>query len=92
MVLEGDRHKARQPINIREAGDIGRATLGVVADDHARSLLTVLRTVRAEGSITLAAITLALNGRRIPTARGARWHLSSVANLLARAQKFGAGR
>jgi hypothetical protein len=53
-----------------------------------RGLLSVLQTVRNEGSITLAAITSALNDRRIPTARGARWHVSSVANLLARAQKL----
>ena len=35
-----------------------------------------------------AAITRALNDRKIPTARGARWHVSTVANLLARAQKL----
>jgi hypothetical protein len=74
------------------AGDRGRATLEAAADDHARSLLPALRTVRNEGSITLAAITSAFNGRRIPTPRGARWHVSSVANLLARAQKLGAIR
>lgn len=80
--------KLGNPINIREAGDLGRETLEAVADDHARSLLPVLRTVRNEGSITLAAITSAFNDRRIPTPRGARWHVSSVANLLARAQKL----
>jgi hypothetical protein len=76
------------PINIREAGDMGRASLAAVADEHARSLLPLLRTVRAEGAITLAAITSALNYRRIPTQRGARWHVSSVANLIDRAQKL----
>jgi DNA invertase Pin-like site-specific DNA recombinase len=78
--------KLGNPSNIRAAGDLGRATLAAGADDHARSLLPMLRTVKAEGSITLAAITAALNDRRVPTPRGARWHVSSVANLLARAQ------
>jgi DNA invertase Pin-like site-specific DNA recombinase len=80
--------KLGNPTNIRGAGDIGRTALVAVADEHARNLLPLLRTVRNEGSITLAAITTALNDRRIPTARGARWHVSSVANLLARAQKL----
>ena len=67
---------------------MGRVTLEAAADDHARSLLPILRTIRSEASITLAAITSAFNDRRIPTPRGARWYVSSVANLLARAQKL----
>jgi DNA invertase Pin-like site-specific DNA recombinase len=78
--------KLGNPSNIREAGKIGRVTLVAAADAHARSLLPLLRTVRAEGAITLAAITTALNDWRVPTPRGARWHVSSVANLLARTQ------
>jgi len=62
--------------------------LVAAADAHTRNLLPVLRTVRNEGSITLAAITTALDDRRIPTHRGTRWHVSTVANLLARAQKL----
>src|SRR5258707_1326389 len=80
--------KLGNPINIRNAGDLGRATLAAAADEHVRSLMPLLRTVRAEGATTLAAITTSFNNRRIPTARGARWHVSSVANLLARAQKL----
>jgi DNA invertase Pin-like site-specific DNA recombinase len=80
--------KLGNPINIRKAGDMGRATLGASADEHARNLLPVLRVVRNEGSITLAAITCAFNDRRIPTPRGARWHVSSIANLVARMQRL----
>jgi len=36
------------------------------------------------GVITLVAIATALNDRKIPTPRGARWHVSSVMNFLAR--------
>jgi DNA invertase Pin-like site-specific DNA recombinase len=84
--------KLGNPINIREAGAMGRASLGASADEHARNLLPVLRTVRNEGATTLAAITFALNERRIPTARGGQWHVSTVANLVARAQKLEAVR
>jgi DNA invertase Pin-like site-specific DNA recombinase len=80
--------KLGNPSNIREAGKAGRSSLIEVADSHARSLLPLLRTVRAEGVITIGAVTRLLNERKIPTARGSRWHVSSVANLLARAQKL----
>ena len=62
--------------------------LMAAADDHARTLLPLLRTLRSEGAITIGAVTRSLNERKIPTRRGSRWHVSSVANLLARAQKL----
>jgi DNA invertase Pin-like site-specific DNA recombinase len=87
-IRKANGSKLGNPTNIGEAGNVGRATMAAVADQHARSLLPVLGTIRNEGSITLAAITAALNERRVPTPRGARWHVSSVSNLLARAQKL----
>src|SRR4051812_22345525 len=80
--------KLGNPSNIREAGEVGRSSLIDAADNHARSLLPLLRTLRAEGTITIGAVTRSLNERRIPTTRGSRWHVSSVANLLARAHKL----
>jgi DNA invertase Pin-like site-specific DNA recombinase len=80
--------KLGNPTNVREAGNIGRTSLIATADGHARSLLPLLRILRNEGAITIAGITAALNDRRVPTPRGARWHISSAANLLARAQKL----
>src|SRR5436189_4301563 len=80
--------KLGNPSNIREAGEAGRSSLIEAADGHARNLLPILRTLRAEGTMTMAAITRSLNERKIPTQRGSRWHVSSVANLLARAQKL----
>ena len=91
-IRKANGSKLGNPTNIGEAGNVGRATMAAVADQHARSLLPVLGTIRNEGSITLAAITAALNERRVPTPRGARWHVSSVSNLLARAQKLEALR
>ena len=62
------------------------------ADNHARGLLPLLRTLRAEGAITIGAMTRSLNERRVLTPRGCRWHISAVANLLSRAQKLEAAR
>ena len=74
-----------------EAGASGCASLIGTADQHAKGMLPILRTLRSEGAITIGAITRSLNERKIPTPRGSRWHVSSVANLLARAQKLDPG-
>jgi DNA invertase Pin-like site-specific DNA recombinase len=64
--------KLGNPSNIREAGKAGRSSLIEAADERVRGLLPILRMLRAEGVISIGAIT------RSP----------SVANLLARAQKL----
>ena len=77
-------------VNITQAGQLGREALTTAADEYARSLLPALCAIRAEGAQTIGSITAALNARRIPSARGAKWHVSSVANLLTRAKRLGA--
>ena len=67
---------------------MGRSIQMAAADEHARGLLPALRAIRAEGAITIGAVTRALNERKILTARGLQWHVSTVSNLLARAQKL----
>ena len=76
------------PTNLVDAGDRGRAVAQAAADDRARELLPLLRAIKAEGAHSIGAITVALNERKILTPRGSRWHVSSVMNLLARAQKL----
>ena len=80
------------PTNLMDAGNLGRAAAKAAADEQARGLLPILGSIKAEGSQTIGAITQALNDRKIPTALGARWHASSVMNLLARTQKLEAFR
>jgi DNA invertase Pin-like site-specific DNA recombinase len=84
--------KLGNPSNIRHAGETGRASLIGAADEHARRLLPLLHSLKAEGTISIGAVARALNERKIPTARGAQWHVSSVANLLVRAQRLEAVR
>jgi hypothetical protein len=54
------------------------------ADRHASELRPVVDELRAEGITTLVGIAAALNERGMQTPRGAKWHASSVRNLLAR--------
>jgi len=72
------------PVNLAEAGYLGRVTLIESADDLAHSLAPVLRAVRSEGATTLRSIAQALNRRGIKSPRGGTWYPSSVANVLSR--------
>ena len=87
-VRKANGSKLGNPTNIREAGDIGRKTLVATADRQARSLVPALRAIQAEGILSIGAITRAFNDRKVPTPRGSRWHVSSITNLLARAEKL----
>ena len=55
------------------------------ADRFAANVLPVVAAIRASGVTTLAGIADALNARGIRSARGGRWHVSAVQNLIARA-------
>ena len=70
--------KLGNPTNSREAGDIGRTTLVALADQQARSLVPALRAIQAEGILSIGAITLTFNERKVPTPRGSRRHVSSI--------------
>jgi DNA invertase Pin-like site-specific DNA recombinase len=83
-------HRLGNPRNIGIAGAIGRNTQALTADQFAEGLMPVVRAIRSSGAATLEAITVALNQRGIRSARGARWHASSVANLLIRAKRSAA--
>ena len=91
-VRKANGAKLGNPTNIIEAGNRGRAAAQTTADEHARGLFPLLRAIKAEGAHSIGAITVALNERKIPSARGSRWQVSCVLNLLARAQKLEAVR
>jgi DNA invertase Pin-like site-specific DNA recombinase len=76
------------PVNLAEAGYLGRVTLIESADDLAHSPAPVLRAVRSEGATTLRSVAQALNRRGIESPRGGTWYPSSVANLLSRSDSF----
>ena len=66
------------------AGELGRQALVSAADQFARDILPAVNAIRNAGTTSLQGIAAALNKQRIRTARSKRWHVSSVANLLAR--------
>jgi DNA invertase Pin-like site-specific DNA recombinase len=80
------------PRNLALAGANGRATAVSSADKFAAGLLPLVQALQSSGARTLEALTQGLNERGVRSARGSRWHASSVANMLGRMQKFVAFR
>jgi len=54
------------------------------AEALAAKLRPLLQELRAEGIITVRAVTVALNERGVPSPRGGKWHTPSTARLLRR--------
>src|SRR5215211_1011567 len=77
------------PTNLDEAGALGRVRLSADADQFAANLLPIVLELRASGSRGYGFIASALNARGVRPARGGRWHVSTVQNLLARSQAAG---
>jgi DNA invertase Pin-like site-specific DNA recombinase len=80
-------HCLGNPRNIGAAGALGRSVQTSAADQFVMGLMPMVQAIRSSGATTLEAITVALNQRGIRSARGGRWHASSVANLLTRAKQ-----
>jgi hypothetical protein len=66
----------------------GRRMLTEEANPFAANVLPIIDSLRRSGVIDLRGLASALNGRGIRTARGGRWHVSNVRNLLLRADGF----
>lgn len=54
------------------------------ADTFAANVLPIIRDIEAAGVATLKGIAEALNARGIKTARGGRWHATTVKNVMQR--------
>lgn len=76
--------KLGNPRNMAEAAAKGRQAQRVAADQFAANVLPIIESIKAAGATTFDAIAKALNARGIRTARGGRWHSTSVRNLLSR--------
>ena len=70
--------------NLPEAGRLGNVAHRAAADAFAANTLPLVRQMQARGVTTLAGLAAELNSRAVPTPRGAKWHSTSVKNLLAR--------
>ncbi|MBL4858282.1 MAG: recombinase family protein [Erythrobacter sp.] len=72
---------------LRRAGKGNRASVAAIksnADTFAEGLKGTVEAIRRDGAISLAGIASELNARHMRTARGGKWHASSVKNLLKR--------
>lgn len=74
---------------LRKAGKGNRASVTAIqsnADKFAEGLKGTVDTIRRGGVVSLSGIATELNARHMKTARGGKWHASSVRNLLSRLQ------
>jgi DNA invertase Pin-like site-specific DNA recombinase len=74
------------PTNAREAAALGREVLSAAAAAFASNVLPIMHSLRAAGVTDLRGLASALNLRGVQTARGGRWHVSNVKNVLDRAR------
>ena len=70
--------------NASEAAAIGRRVLTDDADAFAANVLPIIQSLRASGISDLRGLAHALNTRGVRTARGGRWHVSNVKNVIDR--------
>jgi DNA invertase Pin-like site-specific DNA recombinase len=78
------------PRNAQTAAAAGRAVQAAEADQFAANVLPIVNSVRATGITDLRGIARALNDRGVRTARGGRWHVSNVKNVIDRTPPYAA--
>ncbi|MCF6110292.1 recombinase family protein [Mesorhizobium muleiense] len=54
------------------------------ADRFAQTVLPIIASIQVSGIASLRGLAIALNNRGVRTARGGRWQVSNVRNILAR--------
>ncbi|MEQ9814583.1 MAG: recombinase family protein [Azospirillaceae bacterium] len=70
--------------NAPAAASLGRRAQVMAADRFAANVLPVIEKLRVAGVTDLRGLADALNARGIRTARGGRWHVSNVRNVMRR--------
>jgi DNA invertase Pin-like site-specific DNA recombinase len=73
--------------NPREAAALGSRALTAEANAFAENVLPVIDSLRSAGIVDLRGLAAALNVRGVRTARGGRWHISSVKNIIDRSNR-----
>ena len=72
--------------NSAAAAAKGRAVSIVEAERFAQTVLPIIRSIQRSGITSLRGLAIALNNRGVRTARGGRWQVSNVRNVLDRCQ------
>lgn len=76
--------KLGNPRNAAHAATKGREISIQEADRFAQSVLPIIRSIQISGITSLRGLAIALNERGIRTARGGKWQVSNVRNVLSR--------
>jgi len=76
------------PRNASEAAAMGRSSLIEGADAFAANVMPVIESLRVAGVRDLRRLAAALNDRGVRTARGGRWHVSNVKNVIDRSNRL----
>jgi DNA invertase Pin-like site-specific DNA recombinase len=71
---------------LSDARAVAHGRLRAEAEAHAAVVMPAIREAQAAGANSLRQIAAALNGRGIPTARGAKWEAVTVRNVLKRVE------
>ena len=77
--------KLGNPVNAAHVAALGRDVCIGEANRFAHAVLPTITSIRRSGIVSLRGIALALNDRGVRTARGGKWQVSNVRNVLARA-------
>ena len=70
--------------NAAEAAAAGRRAMTEEADAFAANVLPIVNSLQANSVTDLRGLAGALNDRGVRTARGGRWHISNVQNMIDR--------
>jgi hypothetical protein len=85
MRVDDDPMKqVRGETSSRRRGVQGALANKRAADSRARSLVQIIRELKAAGIISRPAVAHELNRRGIPTAHGGKWHTNTVVRTLKR--------
>jgi DNA invertase Pin-like site-specific DNA recombinase len=76
--------KLGNPRNAGDAAALGRQAQVIGAERFAATVLPIIMSLQKAGVASYRGLAAALNGRGVRTARGGRWQVSNVRNLLAR--------
>jgi DNA invertase Pin-like site-specific DNA recombinase len=71
--------------NASQAAAKGRRSMSDEADAFAQGVRPIIELLKSSGVADLRGLANALNARGVRTARGGRWHVSNVKNVIDRA-------
>jgi DNA invertase Pin-like site-specific DNA recombinase len=78
--------KLGNPRNAADAAAVGRLASMREANAFAATIMPAIEAIRNSGITSLRGIAIALNNRGVRTARGGRWQVSNVRNVLTRTE------